>query len=256
MKRFYKFSLLFTVTLLSWLHAHEAVKGQSLHPIAKEIEQVALKKRLVLKALLDMVNPDTVVQSTAVKKIAPDALLLSLNKPCLETIMEKRYSVMEIDIPISATENITLMLHQTQIVTDDFRITENTGNGTERQASYTPGLHYRGIVAGDSLAWAAISFFDNGLMGVIATEKGNLVLGKLQDADLYVLYNDQLLTENMPFTCLVADDEENTPPDNMLQPDDPTGAQLVCDKVVKVYIHCSNSMYSYYGITETALLIL
>jgi hypothetical protein len=47
--------------------------------------------------------------------------------------------------------------------------------------NYTGGLYYQGIVEGQPNSLVAISVFDDEVMGMIATDDGNLVLGPIEN---------------------------------------------------------------------------
>ncbi|MCB0810276.1 MAG: hypothetical protein KDB96_13440 [Flavobacteriales bacterium] len=87
--------------------------------------------------------------------------------------------------------------------THTFQATARGADG-DMEISYDQGLHYRGILNGQE-GWAAISISSDGVMGVIPTQAGNMVLGATKwsfGGTEYMIYNDQDLVIEMPFACL------------------------------------------------------
>ena len=67
------------------------------------------------------------------------------------------------------------------------------------------GKHYRGTISGDPNSIAAISIFEDEVIGLLSNASGNVVLGKLKDqkrAGKYIIYNDQNLNLEHSYECL------------------------------------------------------
>lgn len=77
-------------------------------------------------------------------------------------------------------------------------------------ASLDGGIHYRGMVRGMPGSWAAISVYENEVMGLINDGSGQLVLGRFEDKrdQLHVLYRDEDLHRRPAFTCGTVDDQQ------------------------------------------------
>lgn len=122
---------------------------------------------------------------------------LGLNKETLHSIMSNHPEALTISIPYHG-ETITLELYQQSVVSND--LTVKTGNWETQP--YTAGIYYRGIIQGVPHSLAAISFFDQEIIGVIAHPGwGNLNLGRLErpgNSTDYTLFNDNLLPP-LPF---------------------------------------------------------
>lgn len=92
-------------------------------------------------------------------------------------------------------------LYQAQILAEDFNI-ETSGHET---FAFTPGVYYRGIIRGEPDAVAAISFFEDEVIGVVSHPLwGNLNLGRLDQPGNrfdYVLFSDSDLPEKPHFEC-------------------------------------------------------
>src|SRR6185436_7211145 len=106
----------------------------------------------------------------------------------------------------SSGNNIELELFQSVIFTPDFTVVTASNN---LPVSYNGGVHYWGIIKGDNASIAAISIFNNEVMGMISSASvGNLVLGRIENdnAGRHILYNMKDLKGVTPFECFTADD--------------------------------------------------
>src|SRR5690606_8121810 len=66
--------------------------------------------------------------------------------------------------------------------------------------------HYRGVVKGDSNSLVAISFLENEIMGVIATDEGNFNIALDRQSNQHILYNDKNVIEKPPIECDMEDE--------------------------------------------------
>lgn len=86
---------------------------------------------------------------------------------------------------------------------DNHMTTPNVRTPEQEHVSYTPGLHYRGILVGTATSLAAFSFFADQLMGVVSSMTlGNVQIGRLLDPEgAYVIYSDRDLLVEREFQC-------------------------------------------------------
>ncbi len=227
---------------------------QNLKPVAQEITSLKLAKATFVPIhIFD--KPVNIDKSNPVYIFAPKAQLLELNTKQLLLAMQSNHQNIILTVPISVTKTIQVELTQAQILTDDFFVTNAKGRGIETHDPYCQGLYYRGIIKDDPNSIAAISLFENEVIGVISNNDGNYVLGKLKNKLTdYVIYNDNELTVANPFSCAVNDNEPDQqerllPPGSNMKNMAPVNtntdaaSQLVCDKVVKVFVHADYDMY-------------
>jgi len=137
------------------------------------------------------------------------ASTLKLNKEKIRQLNRSAQQNMEFVIPVSETEKMVLELTQHTILSSDFILTSKNLSG-EKFEQYTPGIYYKGIIKGDNNSIAAISIFEDKVMGVISNAAGNYNLGEIKSENSsfnedYIFYNDadMLVTNN--FQCDVDD---------------------------------------------------
>ncbi len=76
-------------------------------------------------------------------------------------------------------------------VPDSFHDYEVTNEKEERFfVNKNQARHYRGVIRGEANSIVAISFFDENVMGIISNEDGNYNIGKIDDSDQLIIYND------------------------------------------------------------------
>jgi hypothetical protein len=99
------------------------------------------------------------------------------------------------------------------------------------------GAHYRGIVKGDNTSVAAISVFENEVMGFFSTQAdGNVVLGRLtgnNPNDRHVLYNDRDLKAKDNFSCDTDDSDALNLPSSIIDEPSQESPAVTC---VKMYV--------------------
>ncbi|HMN05485.1 MAG TPA: M12 family metallo-peptidase [Flavobacteriales bacterium] len=110
---------------------------------------------------------------------------------------------LRLDIPTSGGL-LRLDLEQAPGLADGFTVRRASDS---REEAPPPALHYRGIIEGDPVSIVAISIFGGELMGLIADNQGQRVLGPFEKAPkgLHVLYRDDDLLKPPTFACGTAD---------------------------------------------------
>ncbi|MFN8310580.1 MAG: M12 family metallo-peptidase [Chitinophagales bacterium] len=94
-----------------------------------------------------------------------------------------------------------LLTRNTEIYSPDFSVRTSGENNFNPNAK---ALYYHGTLRGIPGSVAAISFFENDIVGIISTpDEGNFVIGKLGDINStdYIFYNERFLKISNPFRC-------------------------------------------------------
>ncbi|MDR2041609.1 MAG: M12 family metallo-peptidase [Tannerella sp.] len=148
---------------------------------------------------------------------------------------ENAGSAISLDIPLEKG-NLSLELMEVPEAFYDYEVVTSDGETYPANRNFR---HYRGIVKNDSNSRVAVSFLDNEIMGLIATDEGNLVIGKENLYGKHLLYNDKNLAEKPSFECET--------PDDLFIPYDPNvllgTVSATSLKYVKFYVETEYDIY-------------
>ncbi len=127
--------------------------------------------------------------------------ILTLNNNSLKKIITGNLNSISVEIPLISRKILNLKLVKSEVFTQDFELLAQTETGIKK-TPYKRGVFYRGIAEGDERSIAALSFFENEIIGVISTEDGNYNLGKINGEETtYIIYNDNQLKSINNFHC-------------------------------------------------------
>ncbi len=138
-----------------------------------------------------------------------EAVFLALDPAQLRTFMDEKYAAVTFRVQMAdgAFHDIDLVRYEN--FSGDFKVEAVAGDKV-RTYSYTPGLHYRGVIAGMSGSVAAFSFFNEGVYGVFSLPGGNggnyvlapnSLLPETERNGRYMVYNDANLVNKTPGLC-------------------------------------------------------
>ena len=164
--------------------------------------------------------------------------LLDLNPTTLTELREAAPDQLELTLP-GATGNVSLV--RTNIFAEGFRITESGSSGYQKTAL---GLHYRGIVTDDPNSLVAISIFEGEVSGIIATDAGNFVLGKMTKGNQHILYNDKDLPVPDLGECATIDSGLPYSPKELIDLDP---GQKDANNCVNLYMEADYSIFQQRG---------
>ncbi len=183
-----------------------AIQAQQLQPVSKIHELVEQRKaagETFKKTLLFAKTETSVAQRRDLQAEVRKGTILKVSKTDINSLLNSHQASLELEIPISASEKITLELVQANIFDAAFSV--RTSGPTEF-ADANAASHFWGTVKGHPNRLAAISIFEDEVMGLITDRTSNLVIGKLQNTDEHIIYEDTELTNLSEFTCATPDD--------------------------------------------------
>ncbi|NUO00338.1 MAG: hypothetical protein HUU01_06940, partial [Saprospiraceae bacterium] len=131
----------------------------------------------------------TLLSATTAKRDQSDLLdaeltdyqLFDLNAEVLQQLQAEAPEGFTFVLPSGKGQPVKIDLVRVHVFSDGPMVRES---GTNALAPVEEGLHYRGIIRGVTGSVAALSFFDNELMGLMTSPAGgNLVLGKVESAE-------------------------------------------------------------------------
>ncbi len=175
--------------------------------------------------------------------------LLETDHFTLNKIVADKPAALEVDVPFNG-EVITLQLITSSVVNERTAFFSRNNKGKTR-VNYDQGAYYYGVIKGQPNTLVAISFFTGNVIGVIANENGNYVIGKSNKSNYnsneYILYNDKdLLIENTA-QCGTKEETSDSP---VVIPRQEQKAAGSCDRSVSVYIETDYQVYLNQGSNE------
>jgi len=126
-------------------------------------------------------------------------LFLDLKKEVHRDLLRSKSGYLELAIPVDARNEMILELQKVDILSPDFVMTTSSGKVYDSFAEQN--LFYHGKVKGLSGTWASLSIFQGELSIFISSDRGNLMLGKLIEEDIYVLYNESRIIPEQALNC-------------------------------------------------------
>lgn len=173
--------------------------------------------------------------------------VITYNQEVLNNLKIQRPKTFSIMVP-SFQGDLELQLEENKVLADGFIL------NSDKQAfiPYTPGLYYKGKIAGDDQSSVAISFFDDEVMGIISpTGQSNLVIGKSSAlrSNSFMLF-DQSDVIGPDFNCK----SEDLPhwADKLNTAGSMGNLRSSAAKCINVYFELGNSMYVGAGNSESA----
>lgn len=181
--------------------------------------------------------------SRPVSNAVSKSSVLNINKDMLSRINSSKPENLVLDVPYVNGTEVSLELVRVNIVPENFTIKTSSGSSTP----YNGGVFYQGIIKGDETSIAAISIFDNDVIGIVATSEGTYNLGAITDENKkntedYIFYRDSDLMKQSSFRCDVPDQygAMYRPGNNEVVP---SGMRSATVSPVRMFYVCDNQFY-------------
>lgn len=127
---------------------------------------------------------------------------LYLNKNESLNIYQLHPEQLSVAIPGLDNTTYTLQLMQQDISHDSLAVYTLAKTGAPMKTGSVKAVHYRGFVKDYPSSIAAFTVFEDGeIMGMFSNGKGNFNLGKLNNGNDYILYNDADMRTKPGFEC-------------------------------------------------------
>ncbi|MBK7938426.1 MAG: fibronectin type III domain-containing protein [Lewinellaceae bacterium] len=215
-----------------------SVQTQSLKPVSVHVQQLHAEGKSFAPVGLFSIPPRP--KEASATELGQRTQFLRLDREQLQQLLSRRPESFTLLLPWHG-DTLRIELYQAPVLTDAFSVQTSA----HEPVNYTPGAYYRGTLAGEPSSVAALSFFDDDVMGVISHPVwGNLNLGRLDyTGNLlnYVLYNDQDLPGLPHFGCVELEKGEKSAKTNQpLQKVNVAGC-------VQVFFECDYELFQNKG---------
>jgi hypothetical protein len=173
--------------------------------------------------------------------------ILSIDKRAIQSLTQSRSPFISMKIPQNGRNDISLELVEVNPFSEDFILRTAP---SMQIVSFNHGKHYRGIVKGQERSIAAISIFDDQIVGMIShpSATGNLVIGRLENAEQHILYQDDQIADKKKASCQTTDDMKSYTDDELRHSNSGTRALTDC---VKLYLEVDYDIYTSKGSSIT-----
>ncbi|MFZ4590682.1 MAG: zinc-dependent metalloprotease [Ignavibacteria bacterium] len=220
---------------------------ESIAPVQKVSDMISeskAKNSFTDVSLFDYQNAP--FSKSSIAKDIKKAVNIKIDKVKLAGLLNNRSKNITLQIPVDSKKNMSIELQEVELLTKDFKSISVNSDG-KRLEKYKGGIYYRGIVKGESNSIAAISVFENLVMGVISCEEGTFNLGPVSDNSNnsnYIIYNEKDLLVHNDFKCGVdgRDMKMYKTAQNLPSHKD-NGDAVTARLPVKVYIEADYKMY-------------
>jgi hypothetical protein len=216
-----------------------------LKPIAREIAfRQQNKVTFAQQKGLFTLSTDVAKKTTLATQVA-DASVLELQPQVLQNLVAQKTLNLELTVP-TTKGNLELQLYEADIYNEGFAITTSDGQTFTKPT----GQHYRGIIKGDNQSLAAISIYENEVMGMVADKNGTYVLGRTGNSgNSYVFYNDKNLKNIAPPECFTDDSYIVDPSFDTDKPS--PNARVAATKCLRIYWEADYPIYTDKGSSTT-----
>jgi hypothetical protein len=187
--------LLLVVFVLGYIiHSNAQSKGQ----IAKMLNERPQNSKFT--AYTNLLNTTTTgSKSSSIQNQVSNATVFNFDRTKALEIINQGRDFISLEIQLNNSDKIILDLYRETEAFSELSI--RLSDGTLFDINTLKASFYRGIVRGNENSVVSLSIFENEIAGIISSEKGNLVLGKLKNNPQMVLYNDRDLKYRPEFNC-------------------------------------------------------
>lgn len=202
--------------------------------------------------VLDLFTISTEGGDAVLDAVIDNIVYLKLNKEVFEQAKANKHKLIQFSVPVAALSNPIVVMQQ-DIYADNFRIYTKGENGRRTDITHLvdKGVHYGGIVSGEVVSYAAVSFtstFFNAIISTPADGNFNLSLNTLnpgENYENYVLYRERDIknaAEIAPYCA--ADDLEYNNLNPVSYKGKPSVGSYPSCKILKVSLHSDYQVYT------------
>ncbi|MBK8626669.1 MAG: T9SS type A sorting domain-containing protein [Saprospiraceae bacterium] len=230
MKQIFVFSFILFIGLFT-LHAQTA----SLKP-----SHLVSQSKRDLKAIpVNLFKLSYVRHGVTIPDKIVDYSILKLNKEELNQINGSKTPFISLAIPQQGRNDLNLELVEIFPFAPGFSVIEAP---SMKIVKVNTGKHYRGIIKGQERSVAAISIYEDQIMGFVShpSASGNMVIGKLDGSEDHIMYQDNQISTLNNFKCSAKDNSSNYTVDDLK--DNHSGTRALTD-CTRLYFEVNYDIY-------------
>ncbi len=190
---------------IAWLLVFCCIGSKAQHNVsriaAKEFESVISKDSKSNEITRDLLIVDNDFNLKNVNSDVKNSKYLNYNKSKALELIAKNDKTLSLEVFSDEGEKLILDLVNTSDYFSNLKIT--TGSGKNFDFASIKSVFYAGNVRGKESSIVSVSIFENEIVGMIAVGgiNGNLVIGKMKNSDLHIVYNDKDIADKFDFKC-------------------------------------------------------
>jgi hypothetical protein len=147
----------------------------------------------------NLLSTTTISKTSSIENQVSNATVFNLDRAKALDIIHQGRDFISLEVPLNDASVLTLDLYRETKAFSELSV--SLSDGSTFDVSSLKASFYRGIIRGNENSVVSLSIFENEIAGIISSEKGNLVLGKLKNNQQMVLYNDRDLKASPEFNC-------------------------------------------------------
>ena len=149
------------------------------------------------------VAPATFMTASIQAEVA-NGLMLDLNPRAINQLIDEKPDFLQLNIPLPDQSEVQVDLIENKVLAEDFILRQSSNIDT--YTKYKAGAYYQGVIADSPNTLVSISVFDGEINGMIMTDNGNFIIGKVEGMDQHIIYNDNDLNSSFDLGCETEDD--------------------------------------------------
>jgi len=162
----------------------------------------------------------------------------------IQTIKNNNSDYLQMSISIGE-EDINLQLVKAKVLSDDIQVVASSDPNVKLDID--TGIHYWGVIEGAAYSLVTISFFDDEIGGIISYNNKRYVIGKVENSDYHILYNNKDLNGRPDFSCEAISDKSTS----SLKTDIPHTEKSAAVNCVRIHVEADYSLYQDRGWSVT-----
>jgi hypothetical protein len=168
---------------------------------------------------------------------------LQLNPEKLSTLSRQSSATLQLELPFE-NRRLRLQLEKVKITSDDFSVIEARADGSRHTVNYSGAVFYQGKIEGMPSSFATISLVNDQVVGIIADDKSNIILGTIENngrpTNEYALYREPDLQIANPMNCFTDDTAIDGP---VISTNNPAARPNSVGEPVEIYFECDYRFY-------------
>ncbi len=237
--------------------SHTSLKTGIVKSVSETINEIKNSNGYFVPVDIFTIDKNPAIKNE-ISKYVNNATLLKIDETKLKELYKAKHDNITLKLRFERGKTIELELTRVQLFEHDFSLKSISNERKMKSEEYIPGIYYNGIINGDEKSVAAISIFQDEVIGIISNSEGNYNLGQnktITDKKSYILYNDSEILLQNNFICPSGDAMDKFYKGNQ-NPSSEHREHKGGDNStlpVKMYFECDYQMYQDAGYNTTTL---